>query len=235
MYAARQAFRWLLASLVVTTPAAQNEATDTTVIDNVPSVWRRRDSRVPGVWRVGPISRGTPFDARVTGLEVVEAHCSSQLALATNLPRTKLDHPRKVGIAVDSSSVPVGVVEEVRRSDSVWATAEGAVLASFSRLEAAQAATNREQLPRETPVPVTRITALFREAKSPRSPLYFVAEKKYRTSRAAQDPHCGTMTLVTGRLSWVLQEHGYEDETYLIAEVLETAVRYPIEVHGGGC
>ena len=251
------------------------EATDATVIDSVPSVWRRRGGRVPDVWRVWPASGGTPIDATVSGLEVVEAHCSGQVALKTNLPEAKAEHPLKFGIAVDSSSVPVGAVEQVRRSDSVWAAAERAVLARFSRLETAKAARNGEQLPRETPVPATQITALYREAKSARSPLYFVAEKKYRTPRFPQDPQCRTLTILTGwlvptdagtytvldpkvfvtdcdakeartglplaafrvsgQLFWVLQEHGYEDETYLIAEIRETEVRYPIEVNGGGC
>ena len=40
---------------------------------------------------------------------------------------------------------------------------------------------------------------------------------------------------VSGQLFWVLQEHGYEDETYLIAEIREPELRYPIEVNGGGC
>lgn len=252
-----------------------DEATDAKVIDNVPSVWRRRGGRVPDVWRVWPASGGTAIDAKVSGLDVVEAHCSGQVALKTNLPKAKAEHPRKFGIAVDSSSVPVGVVEEVRRSDSIWTAAERAVVANFSRLEVAQAAANGEQLPRETPVPDTQITALYHEAKSPRSPLYFAAEKKYRTPRFPQDPQCSTLTTMTGwlvptdaktytlldpkvyvtdcdakeartglplaafrisgRLLWVLQEHGYEDETYLIAEIRETGIRYPIEVNGGGC
>ena len=40
---------------------------------------------------------------------------------------------------------------------------------------------------------------------------------------------------VSGQLFWVLQEHGYEDETYLIVEIRASEVRYPIEVNGGGC
>ncbi len=252
-----------------------DQATDAKTIDSVPSVWRRRGGRVPDVWRVWPASGGTPIDAKVSGLEVVEAHCSGQVALKTNLRKVKAEHPLKVGIAVDSSSVPVGAVEQVRRSDSVWAAAERAVMANFSRLETAQAARNGEQLPRETPVPLTQITALYREAKSARSPLYFVAEKKYRTPRFSQDPQCSALTIstgwlvptdagtftvldpkvfvtncdakeartglplaafrVSGQLFWVLQEHGYEDETYLIAEIREVEVRYPIDVNGGGC
>ncbi len=252
-----------------------DEATDAKTIDSVPSVWRRRGGRVPDVWRVWPASGVTPIDAKVSGLEVAEAHCSGQVALKTNLPMAKVEHPLKFGIAVDSSSVPVGVVEEVRRSDAIWTAAERAMLDNFSRLEAAQAATNREQLPRETPVPVAQVTALYREAKSPRSPLYFVAEKKYGTPRSPQDPQCtpltmmtgwlvptdaGTYTLldpkvfitdcdakeartglplaafrVSGQLFWVLQEHGYEDETYLIVEIRASEIRYPLDVNGGGC
>jgi hypothetical protein len=40
---------------------------------------------------------------------------------------------------------------------------------------------------------------------------------------------------ISGQLFWVLQEHGYEDETYLIAEIREAEIRYPIEANGGGC
>jgi hypothetical protein len=40
---------------------------------------------------------------------------------------------------------------------------------------------------------------------------------------------------VADRVFWVLQEHGYEDETYLIAEIEPAEVRYPIKVNGGGC
>jgi hypothetical protein len=149
------------------------------------------------------------------------------------------------------------------------------VLENLPRLEAGQAAANRSQLPRETPVPAAQITALYREARSPQSPLYFVAEKKYRTSQSPQDPECKALTMMTGwlvptdagthtlvdprvfvtdcdmkevrvglplaafrvsgQVFWVVQEHGYEDETYVIAEIRQTVVRYPIEFNGGGC
>jgi hypothetical protein len=92
-----------------------DEATDATpTIDNTPSVWRRRGDRVPDVWRVWSASGGAPIQAQVSGVEVVDAHCTSQLAVKTNLPRATAEHTLKFGIAVDSSSIPVGVVEEVR-------------------------------------------------------------------------------------------------------------------------
>jgi hypothetical protein len=228
----------------------------------------RRLASLASVWRDADRRQGERT-------RIAEAHCSGQVALTTNLPKAKAEHPLKFGVAVDSSSVPVGVVEDVRRSDAIWTAAERAVLAKFSRLEATRAATNREQLPRETPVPVAQITALYREVKSPRSPLYFVAEKKYRTPRFPQDPQCSTLTIMTGwlvptdagtytlldarvfvtdcvakeartglplaafrvsgQLFWVLQEHGCEDETYLIVEIRASEVRYPIDVNGGGC
>jgi len=34
---------------------------------------------------------------------------------------------------------------------------------------------------------------------------------------------------------WILQEHGYEDESYVIAEIRAAKIRYPIRVSGGGC
>ncbi|OLC79796.1 MAG: hypothetical protein AUH72_13590 [Acidobacteria bacterium 13_1_40CM_4_65_8] len=54
-------------------------------------------------------------------------------------------------------------------------------------------------------------------------------EKQVRTALPLAAVH------VSNQLFWVLQEHGYEDETYLIAEIRPTEVRYPIEVNGGGC
>jgi hypothetical protein len=229
---------------------------------------------VPNDWRVWPSSGAGRIEAHVKGVEIVEAHCQGQVALATDLPEAKGEHPLKFGVAVDSN-LPIGSIEEVRRSDVVWRTAEQAVVANFSRLEAAKAQADNVQLLSESSAPVVQITELYREAKSPRSPMYFVAEKRYRTARFPQDPGCtaltimtgwlvptdaGTLTLrdskvfltdcdakevrtalplaalrVSGQLFWVLQEHGYEDETYVIAEIGPSEVRYPIDVNGGGC
>jgi hypothetical protein len=251
------------------------EATDgTPTIENTPSVWRRRGDRVPNVWRVWPSSGASRIEAHVKGVEIVEAHCQGQVALATDLPEAKGEHPLKFGVAVDSN-LPIGSIEEVPRSDVMWRTAEQAVVANFSRLEAAEAQADHVQLLPESPAPVVQITELYREAKSPRSPMYIVAEKKYRTARFPQDPGCTALTIMTGylvptdagtlilrdpkvfltdcdakevrtglplaalrvsdQLFWVLQEHGYEDETYVIAEIGPSYVRYPIDVNGGGC
>jgi hypothetical protein len=211
----------------------------------------------------------------VNGVEVVETHCQGQIALKTDLSSAKAQHPLKFGIAIDSASVPVSAVEEIHRSDAEWAAAEQAALASFSRLEAAQATKDRGRLPRETPVPVAHITALYRQMNAPRSPMYFVAEKKYSKARSPQDAQCTAVTIMTGwlvpmdsgsyavldpkvfltdcdakevttavplgafrvsnQLYWVIQQHGYEDESYLIAELRQSGIRFPIEVNGGGC
>jgi hypothetical protein len=40
---------------------------------------------------------------------------------------------------------------------------------------------------------------------------------------------------VVGRVFWVLEEHGYEDERYQIAEIGSSVVRYPIDMDSGGC
>ncbi len=251
-----------------------DEATHgTPTIDNTPSVWRRYRERMPRVWRVWPTSGASRIEAHVKAVEIVEAHCQSQLALSTNLPTVKGDHFSKLGVAIDSN-LPIGTIEGVRRSNLVWRAAQRVVAADFARLEAAKAAADPAQLVRESPPPAPQITALYRERKSPDSAMYFVAEKKYRTARFPSDPGCAALTIMTGwltgtagtltlrdpkvfltdcdakearmglplaalrvldQLFWVLQEHGYEDETYLVAEVGPTEVRYPIQVNGGGC
>lgn len=255
-------------------PEADEATEGTRSIDNTASIWRRRGERVPNVWRVWPASGTRPIEAHVNGVEVVEAHCGGQVALKTDLPAAKGEHPLNLGVAVDSN-LPIGSIEEVRQSDALWQTAERAVVASFSKLEAAKTQADPEQLPRETPAPTAHITALYRESKSLRSALYFIAEKKYRTPRYPQDPECTVRTIMTGwlmrtdagtlivrdpkvfltdcdakevrtawpfaalhvsgKLFWVLQEHGYEDESYAIAEIRPTEVRYLINVNGGGC
>jgi hypothetical protein len=252
-----------------------DEATDRKAVDNVPSVWHRRGVRVPDVWRVWPASGAPGTQVRVNGIEVVEAHCQRQIALKTDLSSAEAQHPLKFGIALDSPNIPVSAIEEIHRAHAPWAEAERAVLASFSPLEAAQAAKDRAQLPRETAEPVAQITALYRQMKAPRSPMYFIAEKKYRTARSPQDAQCTAVTIMTGwlvptdtgtytlldpkmfltdcdakevrtavplaafriadQIYWVIQEHGYEDESYLIAEFRQSGIRYPIEVNGGGC
>jgi hypothetical protein len=251
-----------------------DQATEVTNIDNVPSVWRRRGERVPTSWRVWPAAKGVPIDAQVSGIEVVNAHCAEQVALKTSLPPVTGPHIATFGVAVDSPDVPIIRVEEVPRSDSAWPAAQRAVLAGFSRLESAQAASEGAQPSRETPAPAASLMVLYRQAGSPRSALYFIAEKKYRTARSPQDRQCGARTIVagwlvptdegsftlldsktfltdcdgkeartalplaalrvSGRLHWVLQEHGYEDEPYVIAEISQP-VGYRIRVSGGGC
>jgi hypothetical protein len=256
-------------------PEADNAIERAGTIDGTQSIWRKRGERVPRDWTVWPASGAPSIQARVNGIEVADAHCGGQLALKTTLRPTKAEHPAKYGVAVDSS-IPVDAIEEVHESNSVWKSAEQVVLSNFSKLEAAKAQTERSgELPRETPQPIARMTALYREAKSPGSPLYFVAEKKYRTPSSPQDASCERITVMTGwlvatadggltlrdakvflsdcdekdvrtalplaavhiakQVFWVLQEHGYEDETYVIAEIGSTGVRYRLEVNGGGC
>ena len=243
-------------------------------IDEVPSVWRRRGEPVPGIWHVWRTGRATPIEARVTGAEVVEAHCQGQIALKTDLPEAKRKRPvempmveGRAGGAVDSSSVPVGAIEALRPSGVGWRAAARAVISSFSTLEAGLAQAQGARLPVETPASVPRITALYRQVGAPRFPMYFVADKEYRpcTARTIMTgwllpADAGGWTLrnprvwltdcdlkeprialplaalqASSRLFWVLQEHGYEDETYVIAEVGPSEVRYSLAVNGGGC
>ena len=74
------------------------------------------------------------------------------------------------------------------------------MLASFTRLETAQARGSGEQLPRETPAPAVQIVALHRETTSPRSPMYFIAARTHGTARDPRDPQCSARTMLTGWL-----------------------------------
>jgi hypothetical protein len=255
-------------------PAADDGNLDDPTFENTPSVWKRRGQPVPKTWQVWPTSATAPVQARVTGIEAVEAHCQAQVALKTDLQPIKVEHPRKLGVAVDSS-LPLTAIEVVRESDVVWKTTERAVAPRLSELEARRAQADRLQLPSETPRPTVRITALYRESNSDRSPLYFEAQKPYRTARSPHDPQCKAVTIMTGwltrtdddrlivraprvfitdcdakeartaeplaaihlsdQLFWILQEHGYEDESYVVAEIAPAGIRYHLSVSGGGC
>jgi hypothetical protein len=243
-------------------------------LDNIESVWSKRGEGVPTIWHVWRVLGGGRIEAQVKGLEVVEAHCGGQVALTTGLPQTTGDHWRKLGVAVDST-IPIKVIEEVRRADPMWKAAQQLVSANFAKLELAQAEAGSKQLPREMPAAVALISELYREVNSPRSPMYFIAEKKYRTLLEPRNAKCNVRSIMTGWLLpspsggwalrehrmfvtdcdasdardalplaalnvagqnfWVLQEHGYEDETYIVAEIDASGVRYVIDVSGGGC
>lgn len=255
-------------------PAADEENTNNPTFENTPNVWRRHGQSVPTAWYLWSGSGTKPTQVRVTGIGSVEAHCQAQVALETDLPPIKLDHPRKRGVAVDTT-LPLTVVEDVRPSHTLWKLAEHAVAPRLAELENQRARASRIPMPTETPKPNARITALYRESQSARSPLYFVAEKPYRTGRTPAEPKCHAVTIMTGwlihadddrlllrtprifltdcdgkevrtadplaalhladRLFWILQEHGYEDESYIVAEIAPSGIRYRISASGGGC
>jgi hypothetical protein len=65
-----------------------------------------------------------------------------------------------------------------------------------------------------------------------------IAPKVYLTNCDAMEVDTALPLAVIragGRLFWVLQEHGYEDEKYVVAEIAPVQVRYVISVNGGGC
>jgi hypothetical protein len=268
-FAAYESGRWERAW-----PEADEATEGTPTVDGTPSIWRKRGAHVPVIWHVWPSSGGDRIDAHVKGAEIVDAHCTRQVALTTELAEAKEDGVVNISIAVDSN-LPLSRVEEVRRSASSWRDAEQTVVASFSRLEAAKADVDYPQLRAETPTPTPELTKLYREANSARSPMYFVSEKKYRTPFSTQEPGCTVVTVMTGwltptaagsltlldprvfvtdcdrkeartafplaavhvqdRLFWVLQERGYEDETYVIVDIRRADVRHVIDANGGGC
>jgi hypothetical protein len=205
-------------------------------------------------------------------VKVDEAQCVDQIALTTDWPAAKDEHPD--GVAIDAD-IPIGTIEDVSERDAVWKTAQRLVVADFARLEASAAQAEHQQLPRELPAPAAHLVSLYRERNATRSPLYFVAEKKYRTAVSPEDRDCERSTVMTGwlvpmadgtlqrqnarifltdcdrvnvrtalplgaihvssRLFWVLEESGYEDQTYVIAEIGPAQVRVPIVVYAGGC
>jgi hypothetical protein len=246
----------------------------------IDEVWLRRGQRVPRLWRVWPSSGGGPVRARVRGVEIVEAHCETQVALKTDFPEPRPRDPEegvegRFGIAVHDPAVPVRAIERLGRSHALWRKAEQVVRAGFDAREKAQALAGDRQLPRYEPTPRVLLSELYRQAGSPGSLVYFVAERAYPTGPFFADTTCPSRTVMSGWLApgsggsltlldpkvfvtdcdgkeivttsplgalqvgkrsfWVVQEHGWEDETYTILEVGPAEVRRAFEVDGGGC
>ena len=180
-------------------PEAGEQKNGPAALDGIASVWRTRREAVPATWRVWPVSGTGSIQARVSGAQVVEAHCESQVALETDLPPARAKHPLKFGIGVDTD-LPLGAIEQVQSGDPRWKTAEQIVTASFSKLEIAQSRMANDPLPRDRSAPAVHITELYGERRRPGSPLYFVAEKRYRAARSPYDAQCHRRTVVTGWL-----------------------------------
>jgi hypothetical protein len=258
-------------------PEPNENRRGTVAIDNIPGIWRKRSERVPRTWMVWPASGAKPIRAQVTGAVRVDAHCLSQLALATDLPATDRPQRLELGVAVDSD-VPLITIGKVRHSDPKWRVAARAVLPRFSKLETAQGRTDRQQ-PRDPSAPIARLTALYAQtdASLSSSPMYFVAEKNYGAARYPTDATCAAVTIITGwllpndanpdavalrgtkvfltdcdateahvgrplaavqvggQLFWLVQDHGYEGERYIIDEIRQTGVREAMQFYGGGC
>jgi hypothetical protein len=227
-------------------PQADERVATPESVDSVDSVWRRQRRRVPRSWHAWPASGAGPREIRIIGVKVDEAQCVDQIALTTDWPAAKDEHPD--GVAIDAD-IPIGTIEDVSERDAVWKTAQRLVVADFARLEASAAQAEHQQLPRELPAPAAHLVSLYRERNATRSPLYFVAEKKYGTLQRQNAriflTDCDRVNVrtalplgaihVSSRLFWVLEESGYEDQTYVIAEIGPAQVRVPIVVYAGGC
>ena len=251
------------------TPAALEEA------------WSRSGQGVPRLWRVWPSSGGGPVPARARGVEMVEAHCETQVALKADFPDPMQRDPElegvegRFGIAVDGAAAPVRAIQRLRRSHALWSEAQQVVRAGFDAREKAAAQAGNHALPRDQPTPRVQLKELYREAGSPASPLYFVAERTYATGPFVAETPCPWRTVMSGWLPagggdlalldprvfvtscgggkdvvalyplgalrlgthsfWVVQEHGWEDETYVILEVGPADVKRAFAVAGGGC
>jgi hypothetical protein len=159
----------------------------------------------PRVFWVWPAAGGGPIRARVRGVEIVEAHCETQVVLKTGLPEPKPDPESGVegrfGVAVDDAAVRVSAVERLSRSHALWRKAEQVVRAGFDAREKAQAEATQHALPRYEPTPAVRLLMLYCQAGAPRSPLYFEAERAYPTGPFFADPACPSRTVMAGWLS----------------------------------
>lgn len=244
--------------------------------------WSRRGTELPRLWRVWPASGGGPVATRATGVELVEAHCETQVALKADFPDPKQRDPDlegvegRFGIAVDGTAAPVRAIQRLRRSHSLWTQALQVVRSGFDARENSEAQARNRQLPRQQPPPPVQLKELYGEAGSPASPLYFVAERTFATGPFVAEVPCPWRTEMSGWLApagggglalldprvlvtscghgkdgvslyplgalrlgtrsfWVVQEHGWEDETYVILEVGPAEVKRAFAVAGGGC
>jgi len=258
-------------------PGAGNDDTPPVNPDDVPSVWQKQGVRVPRVWRVSPFSGAPVIDAHVNGVGVIEAHCEAQAALKTDILPSSGERHLKLGVAVDGS-LAVALARELKQSNPLWAMAVRIVVASFPALEKAKVESEKPRLsydaqPRETPEPAVALEELFADSESAPSAVYFVAERRFRTSIPGGFderpvtrvtgwllPEAGSFRLVSptvflfpwhetvadsslpmaslrvgGKIFWVVEVHGYEDERYTIAELSSTGARNALIVKGGGC
>lgn len=207
--------------------------------------WTRAWSQAR-TWHVWSAAAAQPTTARVSGVDQVESHCSVVRALATDLPTHATPphtYPLTLAIAIEASAdLPAGslhTISTMPRADPGWKAAERIV-----------------RLP---------ITALYRDTSDARSPMYVVAERRrgnhvtILTGWLIPDA-AGTLKLraravfegnsevkeartavplaalhLSGQLFWILQELGYENENYVIANIRAATVRPVLAVDGGGC
>jgi hypothetical protein len=256
-------------------PTPDDKNVEQPTFERTASFWRRHGRALPKTWHVWSGSASKPTQVRVSGIDTVDAYCGlRQIALKTDLQPIKHDQPVERRLAVDAT-VPVATVEDVAQSDPQRKLVERVIARRLADLESQRARATRVQVHLEAPEPIVDIKALYREPRSPRSPLYFVAEKRYRTSREPADALCNAVTIMTGwliradddgfrvraprifltdcdgvqvrtaeplaalhvsnRLFWILREHGYEDVSYVVAEIGPSEIRYAMSVYGGGC
>jgi hypothetical protein len=184
-------------------PAADENVDPTPTLTNMPSVWRERGEDVPRLWHVWPVAGGNSVEARVQGVDVVQAQCLRQVALKTDLPPRKAQSPMAFGVAADGE-IPLQPIATVETAEPAWQSAERAIAAAFDALERTQAAAGEDRLIRESPLPPVHIVSLSREIGAP-SPMYVVARRAYRTSRYPGQRQCGAVSVLT---SWLVLDSG---------------------------
>lgn len=173
-----------------------DEFTQPGAIDDIPSVWRSRGERVPRAWHAWPLTGGPAVRLQIMTAQVDDSGCFKQVALGTDLPKAGPSQSSRFGVAVDSSGVAVTAIEEVPPTNAAFTAAEKTVLSSFPLLE--RATSNQRVI--ESAQAAARLTRLYRDTQSPRSPMYFVAERLYGNPFDPRDPQCMAALVVTGWL-----------------------------------
>jgi len=185
-------------------PSASRSDEEPERIEDVASIWRQRNEKVPDVWRVWPQSGAPVIETHIKGVEVVAAHCVGQVALRTDLPALKEEHPLKFGVAVDTS-LTLHPLLDIKQSEALWKMAERAVGEKFGQLEREKIDRDKPRLnydptPSETPQPAIVLDELVGDITSPGSPLFFRAARKYRTPISASQSDETPTTIIEGWL-----------------------------------
>ena len=220
-------------------------------IDRVPSSWSRRGRPVSRSWWTWPAGESSPIPTVVRRAAVAPAHCQEQLVLETDLSLPAPDpvmgpdgSEGRFGVALDDPGVAVGVIEDVQRPDARRTAAARAVRGRIRYLYAE----------RDAPASMLHVIgerpdgkAIRGEVCSPRTLVtgWMPAGEERLVGRRTFAADCDlkgaqfatplAVIHVAEKAFWIAQDHGWEDEAFVILEVGTSGPREILRVEGGGC